>query len=274
VAVPQPDAGRHPLSDPAERTVCGASRARELPCPNDPDTCGRHCGARLKQSEGFCARPPLRGRKRCRLHGGASPPPGPDHPTYRHGGHSRYHQLLGNGDLHKHYTAVIRDKDLLTLHDEVALVQTFINRRVQRLAAGNGAASAAKVAQAWRDFKAASNRKDMAAMEAAGNDLDRLVAGLTDEEAQEQRVVELAQEKKMLVKAELDRMAELRQVATLPHVLMLLSNVWNAVLAKVSRVDERRAVAAEFAALVGKNSPLVTVLPEAATVPTTNGHVE
>lgn len=224
------------------------------------------CWAKRHGQDLHCRANGNRRNGRCRMHAGHSLPPGPDHPSYKNGTGCRYPSLAGNGDLAAHYKAAVRDKDLLALREEVALVQALLTRHVQRLAAGDGAASAAKLAAAWSAFKAANSRKDTASMTVAGHEMDRLVAGLTDEEEQERRVVELAQEKKTLVKAELDRMAELRQVATLPHVLMLLSNLWVAVLSEIidgrPAIEARRAIAAKFAVLVGKNSPLVTVVPD------------
>lgn len=44
------------------------------------------CGAKTRKGTP-CQAPAVRGRKRCRMHGGTNPgaPPGPEHPNYKHG---------------------------------------------------------------------------------------------------------------------------------------------------------------------------------------------
>lgn len=72
-----------------------------------PGTDGR-CGAQLRGQPGtFCAKFPIRGRSRCRLHGGRSPT-GPDHPTFLHGRRSKYVVSQEAYDQARHDLAIAR----------------------------------------------------------------------------------------------------------------------------------------------------------------------
>lgn len=61
------------------------------------------CGAQLRGQPGvFCQKFPVKGRTRCRFHGGKSPT-GYDHPSFLHGRRSRYRVRRGD------YERVTRD---------------------------------------------------------------------------------------------------------------------------------------------------------------------
>ena len=86
------------------------------------------CGAKLIKSKKkyggkirYCTLLPLRGRIRCRLHGGATPQ-GIASPHYRGKGYSQA--------VPKHlkdiYEARFNDPELLSLHKEIALCETRI----------------------------------------------------------------------------------------------------------------------------------------------------
>lgn len=78
---------------------------------------GGVCGAKLRGRAETCRKAPLAGRTRCRLHGGASLI-GVESRTYRHG---RYSKALPP-DMATRYRASRRDPALLTLRDEIALL--------------------------------------------------------------------------------------------------------------------------------------------------------
>lgn len=81
-------------------------------------TAGNKCGAKTR-SGGKCQRAPCKGRNRCRLHGGASHPGGPDHPAYRHGRLSKY-QLPDR--LSERVERALADPELLSLRQQIAVM--------------------------------------------------------------------------------------------------------------------------------------------------------
>ena len=78
------------------------------------------CGAKTRSATP-CQRPPVAGRERCRLHGGATPI-GAASPHFRTGRHSKYlpARLAGR------YAEALADEKLLELRDDVALIHARI----------------------------------------------------------------------------------------------------------------------------------------------------
>ena len=97
------------------------------------------CGAKNRDGSA-CKRWAIRGRNRCRQHGGASPVGGPTHPAYKSG---RYSSVLPAG-LRTMYEAAANAPDLLAQTDEAAILTARIN---QVLA---GVRDAGETAQMWR----------------------------------------------------------------------------------------------------------------------------
>ena len=86
------------------------------------------CGAK-KRDGSPCRRPPLAGRKRCALHGGKTPV-GVASPHFRHGRESKYLRDLPDA-LRSGYKAALADESLLSLRDELAVLETR-SREVMR----------------------------------------------------------------------------------------------------------------------------------------------
>ena len=92
------------------------------------------CGAKSRQGTP-CKRAPVRGRRRCRLHGGATPW-GPASPHWRTGRHSRVLSRLGLG---RAYQRAINDPEMVNLREEIAVVDARVLLLLESLAtAGAG----------------------------------------------------------------------------------------------------------------------------------------
>lgn len=87
------------------------------------------CGASLRNKPGkFCRRRPVKGRERCRLHGGAALS-GPAHPGWRHGEYSRVRGFFADslqGRLGEHYSRARNHSDRTDLSDHLALVDARV----------------------------------------------------------------------------------------------------------------------------------------------------
>ena len=103
------------------------SRTHPVKVPGSQRPVKGKCGAKLRKSLEkygqirYCILLPVKGRTRCRMHGGATPQ-GIASPHYRGKGYSR--------SVPKHlqaiYEAHFNDPDLLSLHKEIALCNTRI----------------------------------------------------------------------------------------------------------------------------------------------------
>ena len=109
------------------------------------------CGAKLLKSKKkyggkirYCISFPVRGRTRCRLHGGATPQ-GIASPHYRGKGYSQA--------VPKHlkdiYEARFNDPELLSLHKEIALCDTRIEDLLTQISGRGGTASTRSARASW-----------------------------------------------------------------------------------------------------------------------------
>jgi hypothetical protein len=90
------------------------------------------CGAQLRNRPGvYCRQRPIKGRRRCRLHGGKSVPPGPGHHLYKHGRDSKWTQALGKyGSL---YEQARDSEDLLDLRRQIAVMDVAVQKYAARV---------------------------------------------------------------------------------------------------------------------------------------------
>lgn len=93
------------------------------------------CGARRKKGAGICQAPPAKGKKRCRLHGGADGVGAPlgNRNAVKHGLYSQY---LGPEDQDRWDTIQIG-----TLDDEIRVTRIQISRCIRELERLDGLAS-------------------------------------------------------------------------------------------------------------------------------------
>jgi hypothetical protein len=94
------------------------------------------CGAKTR-SQGRCQRAPMP-NGRCYKHGGATPV-GPALPQFKHG---RYSVLAKDiKGLGEHYQRALDDPDLLSMHDEIALVDGRLSQLLDKVKTGGPRAS-------------------------------------------------------------------------------------------------------------------------------------
>lgn len=89
------------------------------------------CGATTRSGVP-CKRTASKGRNRCKLHGGASPSMGPNHPAFKHG---KYSRALPTEKAQAWIDMLERD-DLMTMVNEIALLDIEIEASVRRLKSG------------------------------------------------------------------------------------------------------------------------------------------
>ncbi len=139
------------------------------------------CGARLRKKPGqYCGHWPLKGRTRCRLHGGASLA-GPASGTWDTGKFSKYLPT----DLAERYDRHRRDPKLLEMREHVAIVDSQLERLLEQWAKGGTPAEwkqvfdlATELQDACGEFTAAQRARNEADMKAAFRAIADLVGSL------------------------------------------------------------------------------------------------
>jgi len=109
------------------------------------------CGAQLRKKPGrFCRKIPIRGKRRCRLHGGKSLG-GIASSRYKHGRYSRYLPL----DLRKQYEASKQDPQLLSHEPDLRLMDLRLQTLVKQLDSTQSLEAFALAKEQWELFETA-----------------------------------------------------------------------------------------------------------------------
>ncbi len=196
----------------------------------------------------------MHGSKRCRLHGGKSLS-GPASGTWKHGLYSR---VLPTG-LAAHYERARRNPALVTLTDQITLVDARLSQLLEKLAERDAPGAwrrlgevSAGIQQAFEDFRAAQSigSADRAArILAALERLDLLIpqlgevvrAGATDAEAWKPINEQLSMRRK-LVDSEVRRRKDLHEMLSRERALSMIAFIAESVSRHVVDVDQKQAV--------------------------------
>lgn len=166
---------------------------------------GPKCGAKCRDGSS-CPNPPM-ANGRCRMHGGASLPPGPDHPRWRGGKHSKYWQVLP-ANLGERYEAALQDTELLALRDELALLDAFLQDALSRMDKGDVGALWIQLRELWAEFALARKSGDVGAMDRLLDDIGRLIQRGASDALARREVREMMDDRRRLAESERKREVE------------------------------------------------------------------
>jgi hypothetical protein len=210
------------------------------------DSQSPQCGARTRAGTP-CARHPVPGATRCKLHGGLSPR-GIASPTFKHGRHSRHLPTR----LAARYQAAMTDPQLLELRSEVALMDARVDDLLSRIAAGNSADAWEAAQTAYADLLSASRSTDRLAATAA---LDALGAALNgrDDAALWAEVSEVVDLRRRLVESERKQMIASEQFVAVAEIMSLMGAIVASVRAHVTDSQARAAITRDIGRFVEIN---------------------
>jgi hypothetical protein len=134
----------------------------------EPGTDRRICGAKRRGKDAYCRKDPVRGAKRCRLHGGTSPR-GIAHPRYTNGFYSTHMPAGPGNSVAKKFRAARSDPDLLSLMDDLAVFHVHMAELFERLGCGESGA-------AWEELQELS-----AQLSGSTSELDAAIRSGDDE---------------------------------------------------------------------------------------------
>lgn len=214
---------------------------------------GRRCTAHSKQTGQQCGRAPTVGRTVCNFHGGKTPAGGLAS-AFKHGRYSRHlpPQLLARFEETEH------DPELLSLREDVALVDARVAELLERVQTGESASTWKLIGKLWRDFqrhRAAGNATK--AEELLVLLAEPLAHGIADHAAWEE-VGQHLDRRQRLVESEQRRMEKMQAMLTVEQALGLLGTVLDVLRRHVTDVDVLAAIGADLEQLVALDarSPL------------------
>lgn len=229
---------------------------------DEPRFCGartrrcRQCGHRYGKEERElwqcpdCGEPrPCRRRvvepgQRCNLHGGASLK-GLDSPVLTHGRHSKYLPAR----LQERYEEALADPDLISLRDEIALLDTRIAELVSGMDAADSRELWEGVGVAYASLVAARKAKKWDQIDAALKTLGNLVRRGGDIWQTWHEIEDVVDRRRRLVEGERRRLVDLQQYVTAERVLLLFTVVANVITRRINDPDLVEAILGDCRAL-------------------------
>lgn len=198
------------------------------------------CNSHLKSwPDRFCTSPPVRGRNRCRMHGGRSLS-GIASPSWKHGMYST--ALAGLGPLADAYKTARQNPALVQLTEQIALIDARTEQLFGRLQTGESQHAWQQAQDALGDLREAQRSKDGAAMVTALTAISAAVEHGQSDAAIWAEITTNIYLRKKLVDSESRRRKDAHEMVTKDQVLAMMGGLAQAVLQHVPDVRQRQAV--------------------------------
>ncbi len=197
------------------------------------------CGSQLRNKPGkFCRQPCMKGRTRCRLHGGASPQ-GADSKSFKHGMYSKVLPKSLKSDFDK----LMTDPGLLDGKAEVSLMQIRLAQLSARLGTNESIETWRTLQSLMEQFQDANAAADANAQVAALTSMNALILGAVNDDRAWAELHEFVEGATKIAEREWKRVVANRTVATADQVRAIVQSLIEAVSANVSDPGERRKIA-------------------------------
>jgi hypothetical protein len=215
------------------------------PSKAPPDGHARQCQARSKRSGKRCRKWAVRGSGFCAFHGGRSLA-GIAHPNFKHGKRSKYMMPA----LDEKVREAASDPELLSLREDIALVDGLLAESLQRLDSGESAAVWKEVLRVADDMAAAVAMQDMERVFGHATAIKTLVDRASKIRAAVQDTVNLIEQRRRLIESEAKRLEKMHQMARYEDVALFVRRVFISVRQHVSDQDALDAIANDLHPLI------------------------
>lgn len=209
-----------------------------------PEPKKQRCGAR--NGDGTRCRNILpTGEGRCHAHT-VVPPHGIDVPAFKHGRYSRYLRL----DAALRYLETRDDPDLLSLHEDVALVSHRVGELLAQVTTGESGAAWKQIIRLWKEFGRHRASGNVVKMQETLELLDEpLRAGAEAHAAWEELGLQLDRRAR-LADAEARRLKQMQATLTVEEVMDLLKTILDVLQRHVHDPDVLAAIGVDLEQLV------------------------
>lgn len=203
------------------------------------------CGAKTRHG-GPC-RQPARPNGRCRMHGGNHTGRG----TFKDGRYSKYLPVR----LAARYEEARKDAQLLSLSDDLALLESRLCELLQALDTDDVAAQWGKALTVWQGAKEAAGAKNHAKQAEYFRELDGLLVRGADQAQQWAEIAEVMEQRRRLAETETRRLVHLQQFVTAQQVNLLVAALIRTVQTHVDDPGTRARLSVELARLLHREPP-------------------
>lgn len=199
------------------------------------------CEAKSKQSGERCKRSAVPGRSVCTIHGGKSLA-GVAAPSIRHGRYSRHlpERLL------ERYTDAANDPELLSIREDVALLESRLAELLERVDAGGTTDLWVELEDAWDSYQRKRGSKDA---DTARHEVDRIIKLGGRDALAWSEIVAVIEQKRKLSESERKRLVDMQQLVTTNEAMLFVAAIVDAVRRHVSDRDTLAAISADIARL-------------------------
>jgi hypothetical protein len=209
---------------------------------------GARCSARKKRTGEQCGSFPMANGK-CRVHGGATPS-GVALPQTKTGRYSKHLPTR----LAARYEEARSDPDLLTLRDDIGLLDTRMGQVVGALDTGESKETWSALLAIWGTFEEQfqsllDTGEPPEEMEATVSKVSALVRAGLSESYVWAEIRSLMKQRAELVANERQRMVQLQQMITSEQAMVLLASLVSTIKRHVHDRDALAAISAELGAL-------------------------
>jgi len=140
------------------------------------------------------------------------------------------------------YKKIAESTDLLSLVDDIALMQLRCNQLTARVGTGESNAKWKELKEVYSRFKTASSTGDKEELSAALRDFDRLIRGGDDDTTAWVELQNAIDRKSILQGREWKRLADMQALATAEQVRVLVRSIAESVMRNVPDENARRAI--------------------------------
>jgi hypothetical protein len=204
------------------------------------------CTAKSKRSGERCRRAATSGRTVCRMHGGKSPS-GIASATYKTGRYGRAVPLR----LLERMREALGDDELLSLHDDIALIDVRIADLLSRVDRGESGDVWTALQLAYRGLRAAGQAADLNRINLALTAIGDLITRGYADYVSWQAVGAALEQRRKLVESERKRIVALQQTISAAQASALMQALLDSVKANVKDKAALAAIQATFRRLMG-----------------------
>jgi hypothetical protein len=194
------------------------------------------CKATSKRSGQRCRNPAMRGLDVCRIHGGKTPR-GPASVHYKTG---RYSRFLPSR-LFARYQGAVRDRELMSLRQDIALTDSRISDILQRVDTGEAGSIWREAQATMARFRREQAKQHIDGMQLALRRVERLIARGAADYAAWGEILELLEQRRKLCESEQRRLTMAAEVLTQAQAMSLVGEVVDVIK---KHVPDRQALAA------------------------------
>lgn len=215
------------------------------------------CGAKTRSGKP-CQNAPIAGAKRCKFHGGKSLG-GIASPTYVHGRRSKFIPQR----LHARYHEALEDKELVSLRDDIALVEARLADVLLRVDTGESGSAWLGVQSSLVEFELTQNPIALSVLRQS------IARGLSDYAAWEE-VKQILEQRRRLVGDERKHVLETGRFITIEQIMLWVGALANEIRSVVMQAVEdeqlrRRllsGIQGAFTRLANFSQPASRALPQ------------